>query len=193
VLENILSIYHKALPQDLVAGLAWYPEAHNQAKRLAAVASVSLQQAAYAIAALSPNTPWLDNVETSWAVARHHANGGSEADFHYKTRCLGLSVHKAFRILQGDLFALSGPKVTAFADNIMYPDASRKVTIDRWAYRIAIGTIEVTNVLKVNIRQKLYDQVAAEYIEAAERVGMLPLQLQAITWVIAHRLENRPI
>ncbi len=194
---NIVSIFHQAQPTDWTAGMEWYPLAHSLAQRIAGTLDVSVAQAAYAIAAISPRTSWPENVRAINAIAQHMADGGQFGDFSVtpKLRVTNINLSKAFAILTtGDLAYIgNGPKTRAFADNILHPETSLAVTIDSWAYRIAAGMINVTDEVPVAIRGKVYDEVAAAYIEVANFSGLLPLELQAITWVTAHRLENKPL
>ncbi len=194
---NIASVFSQAQPSDWTAGMEWYPLAHSLAQRIAASLNVSVAQAAYAIAALSPRTSWPENVRAITAIAQHLADGGQFGDFSVtpSLRVTHINQSKAFAILTtGDLAYIgNGPKTRAFADNILNPGTSQMVTIDSWAYRIAAGMINVTDEVPVSIRGKVYDEVAAAYIEVASFSGLLPLELQAITWVTAHRLENKPL
>ena len=193
--SNILKVLHVAQPAEWHAGTAWYQEANGHAQRLAGMLGVSVAQGAYAIAALSPRTSWPENLRAVYAIAQHILRGGSLADFSEVLRVTHTNRAKAWTILTtGDLEAIgNGQKTRAFADNILNFKTSRAVTIDSWAYRIAAGMIGVTNVVPVALRGKLYDDVAESYSGVADRYGLLPLELQAITWVTAHRLENKPL
>lgn len=192
--SNIMQVLDQALPDEWAGGLDWYGQAHRIARRVAAMLGVSIEQAAFAIAALSPRTAWSINVAAIFEIAEHLGAGGSRETFAgpVSRRILPRSIDKAFAILvDHNLAALSGPKTTAFADNILHPETSRMVTVDSWAYRIAAGLVGHTDEFKAALRGKLYDEVAAAYIEVADARQQLPSTVQAVTWVTAHRLEGK--
>jgi hypothetical protein len=175
--------------------MEWYRLAFVLARRLARELGVTTEQAAYAIAALSPRTSWPENVRAINAIADHLQAGGTLDNFQVTLRVTHTNRAKAWIILTtGNLDAIGqGQKTRAFADNICHPLTSREVTVDSWAYRIAAGMIGISDEVPVSIRGKRYDEVAAAYIEVADRYGLLPLELQAITWVTAHRLEGKSL
>lgn len=194
--DGIEAVLKQAQPADWHAGSTWYHEAHEHAQRLAGMLGVDTAWGAYAIAALSPRTSWAENLRAAYTIARHVLHGGTLADLDAvpPLRITHVNRAKAWAILTtGDLTALgNGQKTRAFADNILNPTTSQAVTIDSWAYRIAAGMIGKSRVVEETLRGKLYDAVAEAYVTAAADYGLLPLELQAITWVTAHRLEGWP-
>lgn len=71
----------------------------------------------------------------------------------------------------------TGPKTFNFFHNILRPDDPNYVTIDRHAYAIAKGDNAE------RLTQKQYLDVANHYVRSANRLGILPNQLQAVLWV----------
>jgi uracil-DNA glycosylase len=93
-------------------------------------------------------------------------------------------VAKAFRILSGDLSALKGPKVEAFAAAIR-GDLSH-VVIDAWAARAARSNAE--NVAKLFRSDEMPGTrerraMAEGYRRAAVARGIEPAAMQAAVWV----------
>ena len=191
MIGNIIAIHKQAQPPEFTAGLQWYHLAREHAERISQL-GVTLEQAAYVIAALSPRTAWNHNLATAWSIVKHWKAGG-DVDNYDKTGCraLPLNISKAFAILDGNLSVLSGNKVTAFADNILYPSASKRVTVDSWATRIAWGLVTVNDEIGRHPTPKEYREISAAYQAVAGFVGLLPLEVQAITWVVSHRLEGK--
>ena len=82
---------------------------------------------------------------------------------------------KAWRILEGDLEALRGPKVIPFYRNIIGdPD---NVTVDVWACRAYDGT-DVPGSLRK------HRAIADAYRRAAKRAGVCPRDFQAVIWTV---------
>jgi hypothetical protein len=139
--SNILTGLQQATPAAWTAGMEWYRLAFVLARRLARELGVTTEQAAYAIAALSPRTSWPENVRAINAIADHLQAGGTLDNFQVTLRVTHTNRAKAWIILTtGNLDAIGqGQKTRAFADNICHPLTSREVTVDSWAYRIAAG------------------------------------------------------
>jgi hypothetical protein len=81
---------------------------------------------------------------------------------------------------------LKGPKERSFADNISNPKRSQAVTVDRHAVRVALGDIATRDKSGPEVilsRVGVYEAIAQAYRDAAKDLGLLPLELQAITWL----------
>jgi hypothetical protein len=76
---------------------------------------------------------------------------------------------------------MTSPKTRAFVDNITWPK-SEEVTVDTWAYRIAEGNLMLP---AKGLNEKRYLVYAEAYKNAAQRIGLRPCEVQAITWVEA--------
>jgi len=74
---------------------------------------------------------------------------------------------------------LKGQKITSFFCDIM---GEFNVTIDGHARNIAYGERVSLTDDRSNIGVREYRALQAAYEEAARRVGLMPYQLQAITW-----------
>lgn len=171
--DRLLAAYHTATPEALEAGRQWYPTAERVVSDLAERYNVGRPVAAAVVAALSPQTKWRQNIEGARSIF-NPADG----------RALGYGTNraKAKRIAAGDdpLAVLGGPKVLAFFANLI--GSRSTVTVDVWAQRAATGLDLAPP------KGKRYERIARAYQAAAESVGELPRDFQAIIW-----LSTRPM
>lgn len=163
-------------------GRGWYRYAQDFAHDVASETGISLKQAAYVIAVLSNNVTWERQLKSTIAFVKHVLDGGdAEIGFGFIIECQ----RKAARIiLEHDFAALSGPKVTVFAANIL-GDYSQ-VTIDRHAVRVCFGrhTDDNETTKWVRAGSKGRAMLEAAYHEAARITREDPATLQAITWTV---------
>lgn len=174
--DNILRTYVNLTPEQRAAGQMWYQTAHQQAQALAQRHGYPVLTVVGVIAALSPSVQWRQNLEQADKLlgAVHHER-------KIRLTAFPSAIGKAVAIAQtGDLAPLVGPKTTAFFANIAWPDAPGPVTVDRHALRIWLA-LEQGGAVTCSART--YYQAAADYITAAEVVGVLPHVMQAATWL----------
>lgn len=170
--DNILPVYRAARPEHIVAGLAWYADAHTFAL---SIANGDLLQGAGVIAALSPQKSWTTNmVLASRAFVEGFASGQT-----------GINNDKATRILNGEapLAVLGGNKVRNFYANIVSPTGP-DVTVDRHAFDIAVGEETDSKTRGQLERKGQYALFADTYRDTARLVGVPPATLQAVTWLV---------
>lgn len=103
----------------------WYPDALATLTTLSTCYQVDLTRIIYAFAALSPQVDIVRNVEALLSLVHGRP---------YRPVALGANLAKARAILAGDLSALKGPKVTAFAQAIL---GKGDLVLDVWALRAA--------------------------------------------------------
>ena len=177
MVRRIEAIYAQATPQEVDEGMYWYAKAHAIARSLDPDPAIG----AGIIAALSPQLSWGNNVKAAKALV-----AGIRP-----TRPLPASIAKAERIHGGEAPAavLGGKKVTAFYANILDPQDALTVTIDRHAVALATGWSPMEGTLLLG-RKGGYEAVADAYRHAARRLGILPSQVQAITWCAWRRINN---
>lgn len=174
--ENILHWYARATPEIVSEAESWYHEAHELAQRH----PLGVECGAAVIAAFSINTGWQRNVQ----CYTDDING-------IKPRHLPTALHKAAKVSEAAYYGqfsaipdiLNGRKITCFYHNILHPDKTTFVTIDRHALRIAGETREKPS-------KKVFEAVESAYIQAAQQVGILPHVLQAITWVVYRKVNG---
>lgn len=178
--DNVLSVIAQATPTEETAGVLWYHTAHEHAAELP---NVSLKQGAGVIAALSPQTSWTENLALAYAACDTGTATG-----HYDDAC-----EKADRILRGEdpFVVLRGRKVRSFYANILCPDRSGPVTVDRHAVSILAYDREEQNRRTLE-RAGVYAFAAGVYRSVARDLQLLPHQAQATAWLVWRRLHDVP-
>lgn len=160
--ENILTVYRRATTDQLMQGLSWYQDAHLIAREAGNVVA-----GAGIISALSPRMPWKRNIVLARKAFDAPLEGGA----------LKRSIASANAIRNGNdpLDILGGLKTRAFFDNILNPLTSNEVTVDTHAIKIA-------GINRDSVGKGLYNDIADAYREAAKECGIMPLEMQAVTW-----------
>jgi hypothetical protein len=180
---NISSVYHDADETQYEEGLLWYENAQKAAHDIATRHGIAVYLVVAVIAALSPNNKWSRNVTNADALIGAFIRGdGIDA---VKVSTYNKMKQKAWDILaarpdyDGAKRMLKGQKITSFFMDIM---GEFNVTIDGHARNIAYGERVGLTDDRTNIGIREYRALQAAYEEAARRVGLMPYQLQAITW-----------
>lgn len=182
--RRILAVWGTATDAHMDAGRTWYATARVHAETIAANNGLAIETATAVIAHLSPRTSWQRNLKGAYALC-------ADPTMVKPAGCMRNNVYAAKRALASDRPAdtLNGPKVRAFYANIRGDETA--VTVDTWAVRIAIGN----GMLQSEIEKRLsrvgsYDAVAHAYRVAAQRAGVSPAVMQAVTWVAARGRAN---
>lgn len=165
---HVMHVYRRATADDIREGLSWYAGAHA-----IACEAGDVRKGAGILSALSPRMPWDRNVKLARIAFHMPLTGGA----------LGMSIQKANAIREGadPTIALGkGLKTLSFYVNILNPADAFTVTVDTHA-------IKVAGIDRDSVGKKLYNAIADGYREAAEYVGILPQQMQAITWTTWRR------
>jgi hypothetical protein len=184
--DNIRAVYGQATADEIRLGLSWYADAHNQAGEIHPDIAVGCG----VIAAVSPGLRWDVNVE----YARRLILG---LDTSGLGRVWPRNGVKAMRILAGEspeivLFEgkRSGSKVRAFYRCLLNPHNWYDICIDGHAYSIWTGErIPLAQTPHLD-RGGRYDAAAIDYTRIADELGILPMQLQAITWQAWRRITG---
>lgn len=172
LVNRLLRQYHAADDATATAGRNWYLTARTVAEYLSERYGYSLEQCAYTIAALSPNISWKQNVNAAENACRHHKAG--DPIWQWQVAGYGENVHKAHRILSGDLTALCGPKVTEFARGILGDPTA--CTVDVWMQRsVAMDEGRAPSKREHAAIRKALDAAAA-------KCGETVRDFQAIVW-----------
>ena len=167
--DNIVFWYLRATDSEHEDGMTWYARAHDIARE---AGDVSL--GAGIISALSPRMPWNRNVALARMAFVQPLTGGA----------LTRSIESVNRIRNGEapLDVLGGLKTRAFYANILDPENDEAVTVDTHAIKIA-------GINRDSVGKGLYNEIANGYRDAANLAGILPHQMQAITWVAYRRAQ----
>jgi len=188
-LMNLLNVLEQATPQEVIAGMGWYEQAHEMARTLADQYRLSLDVVAGVIAALSPRSRWERNmVDAERLIAAYVVDEDPMAvpvtTFNRNKEC-------AIRILEAGTRhgVLSGPKVCAFADNIENP-SSNPITVDSHSYNAWIGHRAISSGNGPRVTPKRYRECAEAYKNVAKLYGIRPSQAQAIIWLAWKRIHK---
>ena len=193
--DNIKAVYQLATLTEQQEGIAWYPNAYQIALSLAERHEITAAQAIGVIAALSPRNRWERNVQDAEAIIAAYNAGGPEQAMLTKVCTFTSNKTKAIKILSIDfgyqgmtevMEILSGPKLREFASCIAgQPD----VCIDGHAFCIwAANRTGLKDVPAIGV--KLRREIKADYVTAAEELGLTPAACQAITWCAWRRLHG---
>ena len=183
MIYNIISVYRDADETQHAEGLLWYSDAQKAAHNIAVKYDVPVYLVVAVIAALSPNNKWSRNIVNADALIGAFIRG--DGLLSVKVSTYNKMKQKAWDILaarpdyDGAKAMLKGQKITSFFCDIM---GEFNVTIDGHARNIAYGERVGLTDDRSNIGVREYRALQAAYQEAARRVGLMPYQLQAITW-----------
>lgn len=181
--RNILAVYNQATTSEHSGGMAWYETAHDEAAKLHSDITVG----SGVVAALSPGLRWESNIEAARRVIADERLDGLGIRWY-------ANVFKAARIARGEhpSKVLGGNKVRAFWRCIESPLNPLFVCIDGHAHAITTGEYVPTHSTP-KLSDKVYRSLSARYSDAADHAGILPLQMQAVTWCVWRRLHVKGV
>ena len=135
------------------------------------------------IAALSPNNKWSRNVTNAdvliGAFIRGDGIDSVKVSTYHKMKAKAWDILMTRPDYEGAKRMLKGQKITSFFCAIM---GEFNVTIDGHARNIAYNEKVGLTDDRTNIGVREYRGLQAAYEEAAQRLGLMPYQVQAITW-----------
>lgn len=192
--RNILKLYRKANADDITAGLEWYDRAKRAALLMSHKYDLPVTTIVGVMAALSPNNRWERNVRDAEHMVYCYTNNSTKEDAFTGVCTYTNNKQKSWDMLLEQmethdeiLAKLNGQKTRSFYSNIIGLD---EVTIDGHAYNIARNQRVNLTDDKTNIGKRLYRELQAAYIRAAEIAGVKPHEMQAITWTAWKRIHN---
>jgi hypothetical protein len=183
MMANILHCYLDAEPAQIKSGMSWYADAYNAAYEIGLKYDVAVYIVVAVISALSPNNKWARNVSNADALIGAFMRGDGVDSVKVST--YHAMKNKAWGILaarptyDGAKSMLKGQKITSFFCDIM---GEFNVTIDGHARNIAYNERIGLTDDKTNIGVREYRALQGAYKDSAKDVGIMPYQLQAITW-----------
>ena len=183
MIHNITAVYRDADATQHAEGLLWYSDAQKAAHDIALKYDVPVYLVAAVIAALSPNNKWSRNVTNAATLIDAFLRGDGidsvKVSTYNKMKAKAWDILAARPDYEGAKAMLKGQKITSFFMDIM---GEFNVTIDGHARNIAYGERVGLTDDRTNIGVREYRALQAAYEEAARRLGLMPYQLQAITW-----------
>lgn len=215
--SNLLHLYAQATASELRAGHNWYADAHADAIKLSKLYGIDVETVIKVAAVLSPQMDWDNNMPAAESAIRYYLGDGyapplgaykkfggefnlqptyhyphlhaltEDAMFENYTIAYRANQIKAQWVLQGHDGVIEGPKVNTFIDNITHYDSSDLVTVDSHAIQAWLGIMEPGT---YSVPDKAYKLIEADYQRAAALVGVSPLQLQAVVWLVKKRITD---
>jgi len=177
--RRILKVWEARTEQEEAHGREWYAEANVMVREMAKRYRVKTDIVAGVLAVLSPGRVWEANLlDTHRVLTAHYAGRALPLVGTYGRR----NMEKAERLLAGnawlDVVPDTSVKVRAFRACILDPGCDL-VVVDRHASRMAIGR---------ETPDGLYQVVADCIAAVASELGLVPHQLQAVTWLVWRRM-----
>ena len=183
MIHNIISVYRDADKTQHAEGLLWYSDAQKAAHNIAVKYGIAVYIVVAVISALSPNNKWSRNVNNAdmliGAFLRGDGIDAVKVSTYHKMKAKAWDILAARPDYDGAKAMLKGQKITSFFMDIM---GEFNVTIDGHARNIAYAERVGLTDDRTNIGVREYRALQAAYEEAARRIGLMPYQLQAITW-----------
>ena len=177
---NIQKVLDSASAEHVTHGKSWYRLARLEALKISEETNVSFLVACGVIAALSPRNKWARNLQDArnmcgpWALHMKYATFTRNVNKAHEIKQMGKTRAQISEILGGD-------KTRAFFDNI-YDANSSMVTIDLHMQMVALGGY-LAEKHRPHITKKHYKEIAGAVIALANKYGLRPHELQAITWL----------
>lgn len=182
--DRIIDLYELSNDDERREGQTWYDRCLAFVQALADNHDRTVADVAAVLAVLSPSTTLEQNIIDTINVlaGNDEAKVGTYGPQHQKAlavRDLGFTPDEV----------LGKNKTAAFWSNIVNPQTAGRVTVDRHAARVATGWTMTADesYYYVNTPAK-YSVLETAYRLAADRLDLLPHQLQAITWITFKRL-----
>lgn len=182
VRNNILRVYKQSTDSDRHD---WYMAARDWCESLSLQSGLSLIQVCGIVAALSPVKTWDQNLDCAAGLILRN-----------EQKHMGQFVDKAMRIknltnasYDDVVQILNGRKIVSFFTNILHPDKSVNVTIDRHALSVALG-YWVSDDEYSGMTKNQYEFFRDCYIWTADTLDVTPLLLQSSTWVVFRRIKK---
>ena len=183
MIANIVACYKTADDDQRAGGMAWYSKAQCAAYDIAAKYDIAVYLVVAVIAALSPNNKWARNLVNADALIGAFLRGDGidsvKVSTYHKMKQKAWDILAARPDYDTAKTMLKGQKITSFFCDIM---GEFNVTIDGHARNIAYAEKVGLTDDRSNIGKLEYRALQAAYEEAARQLGLMPYQLQAITW-----------
>lgn len=174
--------------QERAMGFHWYLDAHNYLKAMAAKFNKPLSMVCAMVAVTSPLLAWSVNVNLAYNLLKNKGKFVSRG----KAPCFRRNLNKAQAIYKTKKVfpSLRGPKVEQFYQNLLEPLSDEAITIDSFmiACWIGNGTKPKDRTIKHYSSENGIEILKNEIRVLAVKYDLLPLQFQAIVWIVFHRL-----
>lgn len=199
--RNLNAAIQELTADDIVYGGEIYPLYRSRIEELAAEYGFPVVAAIGAFAALSPNSTITGNFRS--LVSCMHGIRGGFLPGKIVVSTYNRGRNSALRMLRGEVdFAdiCSGPKITAFRDNLLFPKTSERATIDGHMIAIMTGCNDMTMTealfkmrsMQPGSTEKAYKRFEKTFVRWARRrsTGAPPCVLQAALWHHRRRMQT---
>lgn len=176
--------YDNATDATKLAGSLWYPNTRSVMIKLSQQYKVTLPIVCGITARLSPSISWERNILATESVLR----GESTVDGY------AYNVDMARKIAAGQFgdtdcsvsfaFSRKALKTFAFYQNILKPQCSLRVTIDRWMIRASMPTSAAMQLeSQIKISKHLYEHLEYTIQALAKKERVVACAYQATVWL----------
>ena len=198
--ENLMSVYKKATPAELLEGLSAYPRYHQLMQRMAIELGYSLSTVCGVFSALSPNNDYLGNLRDARRLLEAHRAGQLVDDVRVHT--YHLNKHKAWAIAGGTppTEMITAHKTRNFYHNLLTPEDPRWVNNDGhmfWIWHGRKGNVvgsRKRNPVRAGgaaVTDRVYLAIASDCRALASALDILPCQFQAVCWHTWKRIHHK--
>lgn len=133
-----------------------------------------------AFVALSPNNDYHGNLLSLSGVMQGLVDGKEYPISTYKACAVRAAGYLAGEVSFRD--KVTGPKITAFRDNILYLDQSRRVTVDGHMICIWAGWDMTMKEAAEFLAKHKYKTLEDDFLRLSTRLDLPPCQVQASLW-----------
>lgn len=189
-IQAITKDYQTINPKLKKRSAIWYDIANLKAEEISNKHKVCFAKVCGVISALSPMNEWNNNLAEAEKLIFMHINQIPYTEITFKTFLS--NVGKATQILDLEepcpneiskiLYGKVGYKTYNFFWNIYQPNDENFVTIDRHMLTY-FGKEVITS-------KRMYDKMKQRLIDASNKLGLIPQQLQAILWVYTLEMKK---
>lgn len=189
LISNVLDTFESASPAERRSGMLWYSTARTSIKINALRFGLDVKELELATAVLSPNLTWEINIRAACRFLHGATSAGYQQNKNKAADILSTDGWYDDLEKLGDEWFQTAPKTWAFYLLISGRDTTA-VCIDGHAYSIAVGKKLRMKDIPSLVSCNRYERLVHTYTEAADMKGVLPHQMQAVTWT-AHRGSGR--
>lgn len=189
--DNILHYNSLCSHEELIAARFFYLECRRFIGWLAGISTLSINQCAAIVAALSPRAVWRQNQLDAIAIC---VDGGASAETSRKhgyqslPRDLGRARDIANGAPIGDV--LRGVKVNAFYRNMIEPEIDCGIPVDRHLCRALYGHHLSESDITLKLRGDGTRTAEAIISETATLLHLRPIELANRLWYVVRRLSH---
>ena len=189
-LKNLEALFERAEDGDIAEGLLAYERYHSVLRHFAEWYYFGIVPTVEAFAALSPNNDYHGNLR-SLASVLDGINKQRKAE-DIKVSTYNACRDRAIQYVTGEvsfLDTVKGLKIRAFRHNLLYPAASREVTVDGHMIAAWLGRDALTmKQAQKKFTTAKYREIAKDITALARRKSILPHQMQAVLWITRKRV-----